>query len=41
MRNGLTIGRVVPTVNREIPPQRPAMYPDVRFIARSVRRCKI
>jgi arylmalonate decarboxylase len=35
MRNGLTIGLVVPTANHEIPPEGPAMYPGVRFIARS------
>jgi arylmalonate decarboxylase len=31
----LTIGLVVPTANHEIPPEGPAMYPGVRFIARS------
>jgi arylmalonate decarboxylase len=35
MRDGLTIGLVVPTANHEIPPEGPAMYPGVRFIARS------
>ena len=35
MRNDLTIGLVVPTANHEIPPEGPAMYPGVRFIARS------
>jgi arylmalonate decarboxylase len=35
MRSNLTIGLVVPTANDEIPPEGPAMYPGVRFIARS------
>jgi arylmalonate decarboxylase len=35
MRNDLTIGLVVPTANHEIPPEGPAMYPGMRFIARS------
>ncbi len=35
MRHGLTIGLVVPTANHEVPPEGPAMYPGVHFIARS------
>jgi arylmalonate decarboxylase len=37
MRNDLTIGLVVPTAEDDVPPEAPAMYPDVRFIARSAR----
>lgn len=37
MRNDLTIGLVVPTAEDEVPPEAPAMYPGVRFIARSAR----
>jgi arylmalonate decarboxylase len=37
MRSDLTIGLVVPTAEDEVPPEGPAMYPGVRFIARSAR----
>jgi arylmalonate decarboxylase len=37
MRSDLTIGLVVPTAEDTVPPEGPAMYPGVRFIARSAR----
>jgi arylmalonate decarboxylase len=37
MRSDLTIGLVVPTAQDDVPPEGPAMYPGVRFIARSAR----
>jgi arylmalonate decarboxylase len=37
VRSDLTIGLVVPTAEDTVPPEGPAMYPGVRFIARAAR----